>query len=143
MAGVQKIVADASVLVKWYNIEADTERALQLRRDYTGREIDLVEPYLVCYEVANALRYNPDFGADDVQSAALDLLNTQMDFRLLDEGQVQNAIQLSFKYGVTLYDAVYISLAESERLTLYTADSRLITKVGGPLIKHINSYPEI
>lgn len=121
----------------------DTEKALQLRRAYVAREIDLVEPYLVSYEVANALRKNPDFGVDDVKSAVLDLLNMQLDLQLLKEQRVQDATDVAFKYGGTLYDAIYISLAESEGLTLYTADDRLIAKTSSSFVKHVRDYAEL
>ncbi len=140
MAGAEKIVVDASVAVKWYNLEQHTERALRLRRDYGTRKVDLLAPYLVNYEVANSLRYNPDFGLDDLRSALDDLLSMQMDLVLLDEALVRMASELSFKHGVTFYDAVYLALAETADILLYTADDKLIEKVGSPIMKHIRDY---
>jgi len=140
MARVEKVVADASVIVKWYNLEAYTENALQLRRDYAARRVELAAPYLVAYEVANALRYNPDFGAEDLRSAITDLLNMQMDLRLLDEEQVQRTTELAFKHGITLYDSTYFALAEAGDMPLYSADDKFITKVGSQRIHHIRDY---
>ncbi len=140
MARVEKVVADASVIVKWYNLETNTENALQLRRDYTSRRVELVAPYLAAYEVANALRYNPDFGAEDVKSAIMDLLNMQMDLRLLDEEQIQRTTELAFKHGITLYDSAYFAVAEVEDVPFYSADDKFIAKVGGQRIRHIRDY---
>jgi predicted nucleic acid-binding protein len=140
MARTEKVVADASVVVKWYNLEAETEEALELRRDYAARRIELTAPYLLSYEVANALRYNPDFGAEDVRSAVKDLTDMQMTLKLLDEQQVHTAIEVAFKYGITFYDATYFALAKEEDIKFYTADDRLIAKVPDQAIRHIREY---
>jgi len=140
MARVEKVVPDASVVVKWYNLEPDTEKALQLRRDYASRQVELVAPYLISYEVANSLRYNPDFGADDVKSAITDLLNMQMNLQMLDDEQVRRATELAFKHGVTLYDSAYLAVAEAGDMMLYTADDKLITKVASERMRHIRDY---
>jgi predicted nucleic acid-binding protein len=140
MARVEKVVPDASVVVKWYNLEPDTEKALQLRRDYASRQVELVAPYLISYEVANSLRYNPDFGAEDVKSAITDLLNMQMNLQLLDDEQVRRATELAFKHGITLYDSAYLAVAEAGDMMLYTADDKLITKVASERMRHIRDY---
>jgi predicted nucleic acid-binding protein len=140
MARTEKVVADASVVVKWYNLEAETEEALKLRDDYAARRIELTAPFLITYEVVNALRYNPDFGVETVKSAVKDLMDMQMNLQLLDASQAQRAVELAFKYGITFYDATYLSLAQTEGIKLYTADGRLITKVPDQTIRHIRDY---
>jgi len=140
MARSEKVVVDASVLVKWYNLEDDSEEALKLRHDYAIRRIELTAPFIIAFEVANALRYNPDFGADDVKSATKDLLDMQMNLQLLDEGQSRKAVDLAFKYGITVYDAAYLALTENEDVAFYTADVKLITKVSDRMVRHIRDY---
>jgi len=85
MARTTKVVADASVVVKWYNREEYSRDALKLRADYASGVVDLAAPYLLIYEMANALRYNPNFGAEDLKSAVKDLLNLGIDLMLLEE----------------------------------------------------------
>ncbi|MCS7145096.1 MAG: type II toxin-antitoxin system VapC family toxin [Nitrososphaerota archaeon] len=140
MARVKKAVVDASVVVKWFNQENYTEDALRLRSDYADRRIDLVAPYFLLYEVGNALRYNPDFGVEDVQSAIMDLLKIQIDLRLLDEEQIKLASSLAYNLGVTLYDAAYLAIASREGVRLITADERLVAKVGPKLAMHVKDY---
>ena len=140
MARIEKVVVDASVLVKWYNLEDDSENALRLRNDYASRQVELIAPYLITYEIANSLRYNPDFGAEDVNSAITDLMNMQLCLKLLDETQIRRATDLAFKYGITIYDAVYLALAETDEVPLYTADERLMVKTTQPRIRHIRDY---
>lgn len=140
MARVEKVVVDASVVVKWYNLEEHTEKALQLRAAYAAGRLDIVAPYLVAYEVANSLRYNPDFGELDLTSAISDLLDMQIDFRLLDEEQIAKSSELAYKHGITVYDSTYLALAKTAGMVLYTADDRLIVKVPAEGVKHIRDY---
>jgi len=100
----------------------------------------LTAPFIIAFEVASALRYNPDFGADDVKSATKDLLDMQMNLQLLDEEQSRKAVDLAFKYGITVYDAAYLALTENEDVAFYTADVKLITKVSDRMVRHIRDY---
>ncbi|MEM2945934.1 MAG: type II toxin-antitoxin system VapC family toxin [Thermoproteota archaeon] len=63
------LVLDASIAVKWFNVEPLREKALTIRNRYASGDIDLIAPDLLHYEVANALRYNPRFGVEDVKAA--------------------------------------------------------------------------
>ena len=56
------IVIDASVSVKWFIPEKDTEKAMKLRAKHTEGTINLVAPDLILYEVANTLRFHPTLG---------------------------------------------------------------------------------
>jgi predicted nucleic acid-binding protein len=140
MAATQKVVPDASVVIKWYNLENDTEAALKLRRDYATHKINLTAPLVLAYEVANALRYSPDFGTEDAKIAVKDLLDMQISFEQLSESQARRAVELAFNYGITFYDATYVALAETEETTLYTADEKLIAKVSSKSVTHIRDY---
>ncbi|MEM0011159.1 MAG: type II toxin-antitoxin system VapC family toxin, partial [Candidatus Bathyarchaeia archaeon] len=51
-----KVVADASVIVKWIIPEDYTEDALRLRDDFLDGKIDIHAPSIILLEVANALR---------------------------------------------------------------------------------------
>ena len=140
MARIEKVVVDASVLIKWYNLEDDSEKALQLRTDYASRRVELVAPYLITYEIANSLRYNPDFGAEDVKSAITDLINMQLSLQPPDVTQMQRATDLAFRYGITIYDAAYLALAEMSEIPFYTADEKLVLKAAEARIRHIHEY---
>ena len=58
------------------------------------------------------------------------------------EGEIiENSLSIAFRYGLTLYDSVYIALAETEDVELYTADQKVIAKVPSDNIRHIREYP--
>jgi len=67
------IVADASVVVKWFVEEDYTDEALRLRDDYVERALEIASPDLLPYEVLNALRYNPSFGGSQLVKTAMAL----------------------------------------------------------------------
>lgn len=140
MERAEKIIVDASVAIKWFNVEEYTDNALAIRDDYVAGKVHLITPYLIAYEVGNALRYNPDFGVEDVKFALKDLLDMQMDLRFLDKTQCEIATELAFNYAITIYDAAYLALTIIEKALLYTADDRLLTKVKLDEVKHIKDY---
>lgn len=139
MAGATKVVLDASAVVKWYNEEDYSKNALLTRDDYISGKVDLVEPYLLIYEVGNALRYNAEFGQSDVESATRNLLDMQMDLREISAEQIPAVLTFAYTYGITFYDAAYVALSNYEDIKFYTADDKLLAKVDKYAI-HIKEY---
>ncbi len=129
------VVVDASVVVKWFNMEEHSESAERLKDKHLKSEITLVSPVLLVFEVLNALRYNPELGASDVKEAFNDLLGIQVKLYPAEEW-LSHAVLMAYDHGLTIYDASYIALANHLNCLLYTADSKLLKiKLGN--IKHI------
>jgi len=132
------LILDASVAVKWFTMEPLRDKALIIRDRYVSGELDLEAPSLLYYEVANALRYNPRFGIEEVRSAVKaleDLAITVYDFR----GELASrAIELAYRFGITVYDAAYVALAAIKNATLYTADKEVVMKDSSENVKHLS-----
>ncbi|MEM4020956.1 MAG: type II toxin-antitoxin system VapC family toxin [Nitrososphaerota archaeon] len=132
------LVLDASVAVKWFNVEPLREKALIIRDKYVNGEIELIAPDLLYYEVANALRYNPRFGIEEVKSAlkALeDLSIITYDF----EGELrEKAVELAYRFGITIYDAAYVALAVIRDASLYTANKEVVAKAQLTNVKYLS-----
>jgi predicted nucleic acid-binding protein len=130
------IVVDASVVVKWFVEEQSTKQALALAEDYEKRRIDLRSVQLMPFEVINALRYNPELGETEVESAgeALTRLGVALHPILKDIHAL--SLRYAYRYGLTIYDASYIALARSLGCDLYTADRKLIEKAKGETAIH-------
>lgn len=142
MAGSKKVVVtDASVIVKWFVDEEDTKKALALRQAYIDGKVDIASPNLLPYEVLNALRYNAEFGAERTRTAAEALEKYQLwQYPVLGE-LVSLCVKNSYTYGMSLYDSAYVSLAEYLDCTLYTADQKILDKVGNPKkFRHISDF---
>ena len=120
---MKKYVIDASIAVKWYSAfgEDDLMKADKLLQNYVDGSCDFIAPTLIVYELANALRFNPNFEVADVKRATNDFFDLQI--ILEDPSQyMKSAIDLAFKYSITIYDAVYASLSQVTGIPLITAD---------------------
>ena len=132
------IVIDASVAIKWFNVEEHSDIADELKSKHIKGETHLVAPFLLLFEIANALRYNPDFGSEDVKDAVKDLIDLQVALSFPQVEWMEEAVEIAYLHGTTIYDACYIALAKYLRTFTYTADVKLLEKVKEPNLKHIS-----
>ena len=125
---MNRLVVDASVVVKWYTQEDQRDQALDLRQAHMDGELYLLAPTLLIYEVANALHYNRSLTPEDQEHAATALFLIGIEYVSPTQEQMMRASQLAYRYDTTIYDAVYLSLAIQQDTALVTADSRLAEK---------------
>ena len=139
---MDRIVADASVIVKLFVREEYTEHAIELRDRCISEEIELVEPNLLIYEVLNAIRYNKakKFNLEELKMVVNSLYGYEFNITELDHDMAMRTIDISIKYGTTIYDSVYVALAQTKHAELYTADGDLINGTKLPFIKHIKDF---
>jgi predicted nucleic acid-binding protein len=136
------IVADASILVKWFVSEPFSKESLRLRRQHIGLERRIVVPSLARYEVLNALKYGGGFGTNELIRVAKDLEDYQLVEVPLNGKYGELTIQIASDYGITIYDSSYISLGKIENLSVFTADEKLLEKLEGEkdfgFVQHIS-----
>ena len=125
------IILDASVVVKWFSEEEYTEKALAIRERIRMGEERVIVPDLLLYELANALKYNPSFDANDVSDALTSIFDMDLEIVTPIPEIINLAVALAFEYNITVYDAFYIALAKDLELTFITADRRLCERVRG------------
>ncbi len=120
-----RVVADASVIVKWLLPdragESDSDRASALLSGVLDGTVDLVQPPHWLAEVAAVLaRLSPDTVDDDVAdlyALALPVLDTP--------GVYLRACRLANAMGQHVFDTLYHAVAlETRNATLVTADLR-------------------
>jgi len=116
------IVPDASVVVKWYCHEKDTDKALELRELYRMHRINIIVPDLLFYEVINAIRYSPDIDPGSKQRIARNLLSIGFETIIPSEEQYLSALDLALKKSLTIYDSIYSIIAEDMSGLYVTAD---------------------
>ena len=132
------LVLDASVAVKWFNVEPLREKALIIRDKYVNGEIELIAPDLLYYEVANALRYNPRFGIEEVKSALKALEDLSIITYDFDGELREKAVELVYRFGITIYDAAYVALAVIRDAFLYTANKEVVVKAQLTNVKYLS-----
>ena len=124
-----RYVVDCGVVVKWFLPEADNDRALLLHDALTSGVSELLAPDLLPIEFANVLwkRRNEldDSTSDEMIHDILDL-----DLRISpSHNLLPAALAIARLHGCTVYDSLYLALAEANSIDLITADVRLYNAV--------------
>jgi len=121
------LVLDVSAVVKWFVEEEESNEMRKIRDLYLKGKVAVYVPSLLFIEFANALRFVKGLTLTDVVNAvkALNLLrlNVVSDLDVLDR-----AVELAFKTGITVYDAIYVALAKITNSKLITYDTELLDK---------------
>ncbi len=123
------IVLDASAVAKWFVREEGSSDMRSIRDGIASGELKGHAPDLVLIEIANLLRYSRGASPEDAMNAVRSLrilLHLKRSEELLDE-----AIELAFKRGITVYDSLYMALAMEMGARLVTYDSELLDKFEG------------
>jgi len=132
------IVADASVVLKWVlTDESNREEAFVLRQRHALGENPIAVPELLLYEIANVLQIR----WEDVQRASEEIheiIALELELHLLRFPELAQAMELASRYGITVYDASYLALAQVLRCRFVTADERLLGRLKGvPHVLHL------
>lgn len=122
------IVVDASVSVKWFVAEPDSEAALSLFRSSSV----LMCPDHALGEIGEVLVRSCRRGRltqDDVRRAN-DAIAGRLAFRS-PLALIDLATTIAVNASVSFYDALYVAAAERWHVPLVTADARLVASVAG------------
>jgi predicted nucleic acid-binding protein len=122
------VVVDASVAFKWFRAEPDSAAAERLAVDH-----DLAAPELVLAEVANAAWKAVRLGqlATAQLEAAVRALPRYIVLLEPLRPLAVPAAAIAHEIDHPVYDCFYLALAERHRITMVTADRRLLAGVAG------------
>ena len=124
-------VVDASVLTKWFVEEEDRDLALGLRELHTSGRSILFVSELTYLEILNAIRYGPRVKEEDGAEAVHVLENLHLQVKPTDFALLRKANAIAWAYKVTIFDALYVALAEQLGYPLITADEVRVKKLKG------------
>lgn len=117
-------ICDASVAVRWLVHDPLSEIAVEVRRRY-----DLIAPWLLMSETANALRSHVRAGLLPLELARRHLMGLPGQIELRGEEKLMPlALRLAVERDHAAYDCVYLAMAITMDLPLVTADARLARK---------------
>ncbi len=123
-----KIVLDASIGVKWfrYENESNTGLANKLLQQQFQNEIEIIVPDLFFFEIINTLLSKKYLNVDDIYSASesLHLMNMKVIFP--NKKIIDTSINIADRTKLTFYDSLYISVAISEQALLLTEDKEIL-----------------
>lgn len=114
-------VIDTSVAVKWFLNEVDTDKAEKLRKEYQAGNIVLIAPDFMPIELANALYFSRQFTADEI-SKIVEQLKVDLLIEAITQAHIQMAIEWMFRFKTTIYDLLFLALAQELQAKLITAD---------------------
>jgi predicted nucleic acid-binding protein len=127
-----RIVLDSNVAIKWRLPEADSDSAFVLKESYIQGLNELIAPYIFPVEVGHALSraerkgiLKPPEAAEALKDILLVCPKLYSYIPLLPR-----AMEISSETRTSVYDCLYISLAEREDCCLVTADAKLINSLG-------------
>jgi len=136
---VSVFVVDASLVIKWFVPEADSDAA----RRWLDASHDYVAPDLLFPETANAVwkkvrcgELSPDEGQQLVTDLAVIAVES-----VSMRGLLPDAHALALRTGITVYDATYLALAVRLETTVMTGDDRFARRLSDhPLLApHVRS----
>jgi predicted nucleic acid-binding protein len=123
------LVLDASVVAKWFKYEEGREKALEIRDNFISDQEQITFPDLLILELANLLKFSRIYNQTDIIKAVESIENMDIDIVVPTFEVIKDSVRMAVENDLTVYDAVYISLAESLGCDFITADEKLHQKV--------------
>jgi predicted nucleic acid-binding protein len=124
-------VVDASVAVKWYVDEDDSEKARALLDTWNASGTAVLVPDFLRVEFANAISKQKIMTAAEKRRMVHHLLETPFDTPVTDPDMIKDALELALKLNASVYDCLYLAIAIYRKATLITADARFAGKAKG------------
>ncbi len=135
-----KAVIDASVLIKFYVPEIFFDRAEELFDKVEDGEILLIAPDLIYPETGNIL-WKKHRSKELILSEVNEILEGILSIPIRIEPSkplLQLAVELGLDYKITVYDALYMAIAQIYGSKLITADKKLTGLLKNtPLESHV------
>jgi predicted nucleic acid-binding protein len=122
MARQLEVVIDSSVAVKWFSEEEATSQALELRDSHVKGRLTLITTPLLACELANALRYKPDYNREKLVEAMNHFYKLHLYEAPINANLLSRSSEIAFRGNVTVYDAIPVALAVLRKTKCLTAD---------------------
>ena len=126
-------IVDASVAIKWFVEEELRDRAVSFFDGVKKGKIKAVVPTLFFTEMSN-ICWKKSLKKDLTYHQASEILKDirQMPLKRYEDYELFDvAFGNALQFGITVYDAMYVSLAEIYAVPLVTADDALIKACKG------------
>ena len=134
---MKRAILDASVILKWYlSDEEYGQNALNLLHGFITKELNILSPSLLEYEVINGLTIAQKRGRikeEKILTAIEGFFDLEINLRDLSHFYPK-VLNYCKAYTCSVYDASYLALAEVEGISLITADEGLYRGVKSDLM---------
>jgi len=131
-------VVDASVIVKWFVPEDESDKAGRLKDLSARGEASLYSPRYALAEVANALTLHPlvKLPEDEIIDA-ISASEKMVALTDLTREEWRAAIKLAREIPTAIYDSAYLALSLTMDVKLVTADSKLYARLPHNIKPHV------
>lgn len=132
-----KKVVDASIVIKWYIPEENSDASVELLRKWLQEGDEIIVPELLFYEVTSVLRktvMREVIPHKEAEAIIEHLCSLRLSTRSGNETLHKDALRLAQTYHCsTAYDTSYLALAIREGCEYWTADERFYNTIKGKL----------
>lgn len=120
-----RIVVDTSVMFKWFvgYGESGLDEAWALLRGHQCGESTLIAPASAALEMANLLSYT-GIASVDAQVFLAEFERAHIVIFDITPERLRHALDCAHAYRMTVYDAMFLELAQEHHCPLVTADRR-------------------
>jgi predicted nucleic acid-binding protein len=126
-------VVDASVVVKWFFPEEYSVKC----RELLSSGNDLSAPSLIWSEAGNVIwkRFRRgEISPAEARETVVDILQMPV-LDISSKDLLPSALEIAVAVGISVYDALYLSLALSRTCLMITADKKLINILAGTMFE--------
>ena len=119
------LVIDASVVIKWFVSEPDSDAALRLldvEKRFLAPDHVFAETVNVVWKHVRRRHFSTAFGYDVVAKIGRAAANVDV---VSCHDLIADAYKIALHYDRSVYDAMYVALAMQRKTRLITADTRL------------------
>jgi predicted nucleic acid-binding protein len=130
-------IIDASVILKWFiDEEPDaTYRARKIRDSYLKGLKQIFIPDFLFVEIANVLAFYKKISDSQIETIWSKLNQFNLPSMPIGLEFLTKSLKISRKYGISVYDAIYVTLAIEKECQLITADKKLVKAVNEPFVR--------
>lgn len=139
---MSKFVLDASVALKWVLQEPDRQKALDLREDFRNGIHELLAPEIFHVEIGHVfskMHRQHKLSQQDAEIYLAEVMSTPPHLHPT-QPLMPRAYEMSLQDRKSLYDCLYLALAEQENCSVVTADSGVVTSPRSHLVIHISQF---
>ena len=136
------LVIDASVLIKFYVPEILSDKAEELLTRVERGDVMLLAPDLIYSEVGNIL-WKKQRLRELTRSEVEEITDVIISLPLKIESSkllLPLAMDIGMAYGITIYDALYLSMARIYEIKMITADKKLADAMAKTDLKEYISW---
>lgn len=135
-------VIDTSVVVKWYN-ENDEKYVIQARQilqDLRYNKISIIVSDLLSIELTNVFLKGKSLVPSEIITLLQNFFSLPLIVKETSESQLSRAAVIAYKNKITVYDALYIALAESLSCQLISDDQKAHGKLEDDTVLMLKKY---